>query len=108
MVYFTENIFKNILSYCDNRIERKQKKLMNNIIKDFTYLEKDLISSCFQEIINDNEYVISSFDEYIKDEEIKTKINALLEYSTYDYNDEIFDNYNIDLTNIFINKLIQK
>ena len=31
MTYLSENIFKNILAYCDDRIERRQKDRMSNI-----------------------------------------------------------------------------
>ena len=36
MTYFNKNIFENILSYCDDRIERKQKKLMNKVLADLS------------------------------------------------------------------------
>ena len=41
MTYFTKNIFENILSYCDNRIERKQKNLKSNVLEDMTFMGKD-------------------------------------------------------------------
>ena len=51
MTYFNENIFQNILSYCDDRIERKQKKLMNKVIKNLGLFQKDLLSVTFKNII---------------------------------------------------------
>ena len=41
MTYFTENIFKNILSYCDDKIEVKQRKLNLELMKDITFLGND-------------------------------------------------------------------
>ena len=106
MVYFTENIFKNILSYCDNRIERKQKKLMNNIIKDFTYLEKDLISSFIEYFVKRSWRV--NMDQYFLDKNIYLTLEEILYYSM---TDEEFRNmhwFNKSDTKKFKNKLIQK
>ena len=41
MTYFTKNIFKNILSYCDDRIERNQRKHNLEVMKDITFMGKD-------------------------------------------------------------------
>ena len=37
MTYFTENILQNILSFCDDRIERRQKYYHNKLITDIKY-----------------------------------------------------------------------
>jgi len=36
MTYFSQDIFKNILSYCDDTVERKQKKIMKQICNDIS------------------------------------------------------------------------
>ena len=41
MTYFTKNIFENILSYCDDRIEVNQRKLNLEVMKDITFMGKD-------------------------------------------------------------------
>ena len=41
MTYFTKNIFENILSYCDDRIEVNQRKLNLEVMKDITFMGID-------------------------------------------------------------------
>ena len=41
MTYLPNDIFKNILAYCDDRIERKQKKLFNQVLNDITAIYID-------------------------------------------------------------------
>ena len=36
MTHFPQEIFKNILSYCDDTVERKQKKIMKQICNDIS------------------------------------------------------------------------
>ena len=38
MTYLPENIFKNILAYCDDRIERKQKELQSKVNKSIIWV----------------------------------------------------------------------
>ena len=104
MIYFTQNIFKNILSYCDDRIERKQKKLKSNLLADLSLFQEDQLSNIFQNIIDDNMYDITNYDDYINNEEITTTIMSLLHYTTYveDYESD-FDN---ELTEDFLNCFI--
>ena len=105
MTYLTENIFENILSYCDDRIERKQKKLMIKVLADLALLQTDLLSTIikFKQLQIDldyNEYVIHWF--------VKDKITDLLFISTYT-NDIQFKNdfrFNKKLTDEFRNTLI--
>ena len=40
MTYFTDDVFKTILSYCDDTIERKQKKHMKNVVSVFKELRE--------------------------------------------------------------------
>jgi hypothetical protein len=101
MTYFTKNIFQNILSYCDDRIERKQKKLKSNLLADLALFQEDQLSNTFQNIIDDNMYDITNYDDYINNEEITTTIMTLLHYTTYveDYE----SNYDNELTENFLN-----
>ncbi len=39
MTFLPENIFKNILSYCDDRIERRQRQLRNSIHNHISYAD---------------------------------------------------------------------
>ena len=101
MTYFTQNIFKNILSYCDDRIEVKQRNLKTNLLADLSLLQKDQLSITIQNIIDDNNFGITNYDDYINNEEITTTIMNLLHYTTYveDYE----SNYDNELTEDFLN-----
>jgi hypothetical protein len=54
MTYLPNHIFKNILAYCDDRIERKQKKLMNQVLNDLIGIYID--SYFFGEEYDDGEF----------------------------------------------------
>ena len=101
MTYLTENIFKNILSYCDDRIETKQKKLKSNLLADLSLFQEDQLSNTFQIIIDDNIYGITNYDDYINNQELTTTIMSLLHYTTYleDYESD----YDNELTEDFLN-----
>jgi len=101
MTYFTENIFKNILSYCDDRIEVNQRKHKTNLLADLALLQQDQLSIIFQNIIDDNNFDITNYDDYVDNQEIQTTIMNILDYSTYieEYEDD-FDN---ELTEDFLN-----
>ena len=100
MVYLNKHIFKNILSYCDDRIEKKQKYYKNQIINQLELLQKNQLSIIYQNIIDDNVYGINNYDDYINNEELPTTIMNLLEYSTY--NEDYEDDFNNELTDDFL------
>ena len=105
MTYFTKNIFENILSYCDDRIERKQKKLMNKVIEDLSLLESDLLSTIIK-ITND--YLDLDYNEYVNHWYSPNQIFNLLFIATYtnDYQFEKDFRFNKELTDKFRNTLI--
>ena len=105
MTYFTENIFKNILSYCDDRIEVKQRFLRKKIINDLSNLEKDLLSITFNSII-ENSSDINSFDDYINNDEIKNNLFDLIDYASYD--EDLNGEFDNELIEDFLDSLIVK
>ena len=51
MTYLPNDIFKNILAYCDDRIERKQKKLFNQVLNDLSaiYIDSFLFGKSYDD-----------------------------------------------------------
>jgi len=63
MTDFPQDIFKNILSYCNDTVERKQKKIMKQICKDITaiYIDSYLYGDDYDKLVDNGIY---SLDKY--------------------------------------------
>ena len=80
MVYFTNNIFENILSYCDDRIERKQKELMEQTLLIISLQPNDFISTyIFKDYLDNNNDGVVTFDDYIKFDRCHENLCCLIE-----------------------------
>ena len=78
MTYFTKNIFENILSYCDDTLEVKQKKLMDKTLALISLQPNDFLSTyIFKDFLDNNDFGCLTFDDYIKLD--KTNICCLIE-----------------------------
>ena len=105
MTYLPTDIMKNVLDYCNDRIEVKQKKLKTKLLANLSLLQEDLISKRFYDILEDNNFGILTMDDYINEEEVRSKISDLLWETTYIEN--FYEgHYDIDLTDKFIEELI--
>ena len=64
MTYLPENVFKNIISYCDDTVERKTKINHQNLMHDINYYT----SFEYDEYYEVDELIrhISCFDDYYK------------------------------------------
>jgi len=101
MTYFNENIFKNILSYCDDRIEVKQRKHKTNLLADLALLQEDQLST----IINFKQDLIGlDYNEYVNSWNEKDNILDLLDLSRY--HEDFESDYDNELTEDFIDVLI--
>ena len=73
MTYLPNEIFKNILAYCDDRIERKQKKITEKIVSDIFMLNQYKVSII--SVNNDK-----SKDDLLKDFIIDALHKIMLDY----------------------------
>lgn len=96
MTYFTKNIFKNILSYCDDRLEVKQRKHKTNLLADLALLQEDQLST----IIGYKQELIGlDYNEYVIHWNEKDNIFDLLDLSRYhedyesDYDNELTEDF---------------
>jgi hypothetical protein len=99
MTYFTENIFKNILSYCDDRIEVQQRKHKTNLLADLALLQEDLVSTIIQLHLEDYDY---SIDDYVNDDNGVSIVDMFIGSSQ-----ENIDGFSSEKTNDFVNVLIE-
>ena len=64
MTHFPQDIFNNILSYCDDTVERKQKKIMKQICNDLSavYIDSYLYGSDYIKLCEEEGFYC--LDEY--------------------------------------------
>jgi hypothetical protein len=105
MVYLNKNIFKNILSYCDDRIEVKQRKLNSKLISDLSLLQEDLLS-CVYNFIIETSSNINNFDDYMNNDEIRNNLYDLIDFASYE--DELSCEFDNELIEDFLDVLIVK
>ena len=108
MTYFNENIFKNILSYCDDRIEVKQRKLNLEIMKDITFMGKDWFDIEQYARFDgrwDYDYYISQYNVDVDGEVVFKGFSEMFD-ELEDNLDEFYDEEFVEKINQFSNKFI--
>jgi hypothetical protein len=80
MVYFTNNIFENILSYCDDTIEVKQKNLMAKTLAVISLQPNDFLSTyIFKDFLDNNDFDCLTFDDYVKLDKNHSNLSCILD-----------------------------
>jgi hypothetical protein len=96
MTYLPENIFKNILAYCDDRIEREQKNINKLIVRDITVLKA--LSNTIIQLSND-----SDMNQIAYDMNIHTINRVMINYFVSEPDDmDDINIYNKGFDNLFL------